>query len=308
MGLSIRTARIGPGEASGVPGSIQPHGILFKLAAPDLRVAALSSNAAHYFGADPYSLLHRRADELFDPPSCRRLEAGLADNGPGGARLVRISLRKSPSDVWNAFVHPMGAALLLDLKLPRPLDDAEMKALMQRHHESSIRLQSAFTLRAVCDCLAREIHELTGYGRVNVSRFDAEGNREVLAEVNKSSLPSCLGRHFPASDIPAELLALYARNLECQIPDIDYIAVPLIAADSEHIDLSSSTLRAVPPLHLERLRSKGAAAAMALTIMSRDAPWGLIGCHHPYPHYVSPEVRQVAGLLAQQASQQIEGV
>ncbi|MBS0641561.1 MAG: hypothetical protein JSS43_16975, partial [Proteobacteria bacterium] len=49
-----------------IPGRIQPHGILFVLAGPELRVAAVSANVSRFLGRDADSLLHAPISEFLE--------------------------------------------------------------------------------------------------------------------------------------------------------------------------------------------------------------------------------------------------
>ena len=120
-----------------------------------------------------------------------------------------------------------------------------------------------------------------------------------------AQLPSYLGLHFPATDIPFQARELYRRNLERLIPDVDYTPVPLVQASPEPIDLSVASMRSVSPIHVEYLRNMRVGASMSLSIMREGRLWGLVACHHGTPHYLSPEIRRAGMLLAQLVSWQL---
>ncbi len=163
-------------------------------------------------------------------------------------------------------------------------------------------------MTTICAFLAAEVRQLTGYDRVKVYRFAADGSGEVLAEDNSGRVPSYLGLHFPASDIPAQARALYILNPEREIPDINYAPVPLIQSDPAPIDLSQAMLRSVSPVHLEYLRYMNVGASMSISILRGGALWGLVACHHRTAHYVAPELRQASVLLGQLAAWQLSFV
>src|ERR1700722_13496267 len=52
-----------------IPGTIQPHGVLFVLLPAGLQVSAASANVTAHMGLEPHALLGRRLDEFIDPPS-----------------------------------------------------------------------------------------------------------------------------------------------------------------------------------------------------------------------------------------------
>ncbi len=63
-------------------------------------------------------------------------------------------------------------------------------------------LENARDLDALCRLAVREVKRITGFGRVKIYRFDAEGNGLVLAEEADPGYASYLGLRFPAADIP----------------------------------------------------------------------------------------------------------
>src|SRR5690606_14709111 len=105
------------------------------------------------------------------------------------------------------------------------------------------------------------------YQRVMIYRFDADWNGEVVAEAPDPAQQPFLGLHYPASDIPAQARELYLHNWLRIIPDVNYTPVPLLgAAPSEApLDLSSSVLRSVSPMHLQYLRNMRVGASMSVS-------------------------------------------
>ena len=71
---------------------------------------------------------------------------------------------------------------------------------------------SAHSIPTLADAVVREIRDLTGYDRVMVYRFDADGHGEIIAEARKAELEPFLGRHYPSTDIPQRARDLYLRN------------------------------------------------------------------------------------------------
>ena len=288
-----------------IPGSIQPHGILFGLHGADLRISAVSANVAGHLGHQPGDLLDVPLSRLFDDQSVALVAKTAAQAAGGSPRLVRVRLRDGGGPEWRAFVHTGPSGIILEAKLPQPRSDLDVLGFLETYDGSTRRLQAAGDVAAICGCLAEEVRSLTGYDRVKVYRFASDWHGEVIAESNAGNLPSYLGLHFPASDIPVQARALYTRNLERQIPNVSYTPVPLIGTGAEPIDLSQAMLRSVSPVHIEYLHNMQVDASMSVSILRQGALWGLIACHHHTSHYVPPEMRQASVLLAQLASWQL---
>ena len=304
-GVALSDLTICDREPIHIPGSIQPHGILFALSGSDFRVSAVSANVAEHLGQAPGDLLDGPLSRLFDPQSVDAVAETGAQAAGGSPRLVRLQARDAVSTEWRAFVHTSPTGVILEAKLSQPLLKLGVLDFLADFDHSTKRLQAAGEVNTICTCLAEEVRRLTGYDRVKVYRFGANWNGEVIAESNAGNLPSYLGLHFPASDIPSQARALYTRNPERQIPDVNYAPVPLVVMGCEPIDLSQAMLRSVSPVHIEYLRNMEVEASMSVSILRQGALWGLVACHHRAPHYVPPELRQACVLLAQLAAWQL---
>ncbi|MGE0222671.1 MAG: ATP-binding protein [Acetobacteraceae bacterium] len=287
-----------------IPGTIQPHGILFALSVPDLRVIAVSANVAEHVGRGPEDLLGVPFAALVDEASFTAVADAARTCEAEATRLGWVTLRGS--DVRRrAMLHTRPDNMLVELKLLQPDTMLSPDELFDRFGRASRRLQAANDVTAICVRLAQEVRRLTGYDRVKVYRFAADWSGEVIAEDNRGNMPSYLGLHFPAEDIPAQARALYMRNAERQIPDVGYVPVPLVQATGAPIDLSPAVLRSVSPIHVEYLTNMGIGASMSISILRHGTFWGLVACHHASAHYVAPELRQACTLLAQHAAWQI---
>ena len=270
-----------------IPGAVQPHGAL--LAADGRGVVVLhSANAADVLGR----------------PVAGVALAGLLDLAAVEPGLpVRTTL---DGRAYEVAVHRTDGLLVTEWE---PLDQAHAAGEVWHRRLPLVlqRLQEAPDLSALCDALAREVRQLTGFDRVMVYRFDPDWNGEVVAEQRRSDLEPFLGLHYPASDIPAQARALYLRNWLRLIPDARYAPVPLVPErnplDGRPLDLGASTLRSVSPVHLEYLANMGVVASMSVSLIDDDRLWGLIACHHyAGPHRPTPADRVAAEFLGRTAS------
>ncbi len=153
----------------------------------------------------------------------------------------------------------------------------------------------------------KELRRLTGFDRVMYYRFDRDWNGEIVAEDRRPDLEPFLGLHYPASDIPAQARALYARNWLRFIGDRTASPAALVPADNpstgEPLDLSYSVLRSVSPIHLQYLANMGVTASMSVSVLDGDELIGLIACHHYSGPLVPPAaVRATCEFLAQTVS------
>jgi len=285
-----------------IPSSIQPHGMLLALTAADLRLAAVSENLAALLHTTPQQLAGQTIDRILDKSSSERLGQELRSDRPASA-VVRL-LPPAPPDAWEASVHRSGDLILAEFEPSQAGDDG--KFLFDQVRTGTDTIRRAATVAEACQSLVRSIRVMSGYDRVMVYRFDARWNGEVIAEDATAGGRSYLGHNFPASDIPAQARALYTSNTFRLIPDARYAPSRILpaanSADGQPIDLSSSILRSVSPIHCEYLANMGVVASMSVSIIKDGALWGLVACHHHAPRFVSLAVRQACELLTQALS------
>src|SRR5690606_32283782 len=116
-------------------------------------------------------------------------------------------------------------------------------------------LQSATSLKHLCDETVRHVQALTGFGRVMMYRFDEEWHGTVIAEACDPAMESYLGLRYPASDIPAQARAIFLQNWLRMIPDVDYTPARIYPnthpQSGEPLDLGKSALRSVSPVHVQ---------------------------------------------------------
>ena len=103
--------------------------------------------------------------------------------------------------------------------------------------------------------------------------------------VDAAHMPSFLDHCFPASDIPPQARAAYARNIVRMIPDVEG--------------------EAVSPIHLQYLRNMGVGASRSVAIRANDQLWGLVSCHSREARPLEPEGREAAAALTRTAAQRL---
>ena len=292
-------------------GSIQAHGALCVVDSTTGTVSHASSNLKEWAGLSPSDVCGqatpswlathiafnsksapeeptRNMDQLrsvsttalVHPPENETLLATII---PGNNIFIELSRAE-----WSDF--PTGANVDSFHHRIRPLFDAENDARL--YHE-----------------MAQFVHELTDFDRVKVYKFDATWSGEVIAEARRPHMTSYLGLRFPASDIPAQARAVYARTQVRAIPDVNaptYELMPWCGpSSSAPLDLSRSYLRAISPIHLQYLRNMDVGASLSISLMRENQLWGLIACHNHLPKSVPMRILHAAEVLSTLASNQI---
>lgn len=292
-----------------IPGAIQPHGALLCLSEPELRLIQVSENLAALARRPIDQLLGSTVDTVIGERGRERLQRLLQPESqlqkPLYAGLMTIG------DVhFDAVAHRHAGQLILELEPTEREDASSFAAIYPLVRSFVAQLQQAESLQQLCELAAMEMHRITGFGRVLVYRFDAEGHGQVLAETLSPGYDSYQGLHFPASDIPRQARELYRLNHIRLIADAHYRPVPLVPAlhpaTGQSTDLSYAGLRSVSPVHVQYMKNMGTLASMSISIIVRGELWGLISCHHASARTVPFEVRTACEHLGQILSLQIE--
>ena len=286
-----------------IPGAIQPHGCLLALERHSLNVLQASANAESFVGVAPASMLGRPVTEILPAREAELLLAALT--GPALADLNAIGLQLAGRQ-FDATVHRSDGAIVLELE---PAETAHAGLLRSGLDQALKRLAACDSFDALVDVTARTVHELTGFDRVMVYRFDSDGHGEVVAEVKADAMDSYLGLHYPESDIPRQARELYLRNWVRCIRDARYVPaalVPPLRPDTGHpLDLGNAALRSVSPVHLEYMANMGVQASMNVSLIVAGRLWGLISAAHRTPHGVPWRLRSACETIGRVVSLQI---
>lgn len=279
-----------------MPGAIQPHGVLLAATEPDHRVVMASANTAAVLGAGPEDLVGRPLDDIVG-------EGRLDD-------LLNPFELELAGRLHDAIVHRADGLVVVELE-PVAEHAAVVPAWFRPLRPALARLHQAGSITELAETVATTVHQLTGFDRVMVYRFDPAWNGEVVAEVRRPDLEPFLGLRYPSTDIPAQARALYERNWLRLIPDARYEPVRLVPdrnpLTGRPLDLSDAVLRSVSPVHLEYLANMGVVASMSASLMREGQLWGLVACHHySGPHLPRYDARAAVEFVAQAASVLLE--
>lgn len=295
-----------------IPGAIQPHGVLLALDL-DFRIVVASQNVQSALGVPVEELIGRELAHAIGTVAAASVVAAIDEEDL--TEPIHLVL---PDDVRRGtrlgvlvdlVLHRSGERIVVEIE---PEDFVTQRRVTYRSARAAMsRLTETQTIAELCDRLAIEVRELTGFDRVMVYRFDEEWNGEVVAEQKRDDLNTFLGLHYPATDIPAQARRLYTANWTRLIADIGYAPVALDPVldpgTGAPLDLSFSALRSVSPIHLEYLSNMGVTASMSVSMVRDGELWGLVACHHySGPHHVPHDVRSMAEFLGQTASQLID--
>ncbi|MEM8828525.1 MAG: ATP-binding protein [Cyanobacteria bacterium P01_G01_bin.19] len=187
---------------------------------------------------------------------------------------------------------------LIPERSPQDLNADSLEMLL---HRMTNRIRQSLELSVILAGVTDEVRAFLGTDRVKVYQFEPDGSGEVVAEsIYQETLPSLLGQHFPAEDIPPEIRQLYITKRERTVVNVASGQIGMsspVEDDSEWI-----RFRTVDPCHIEYLTAMGVQSSLVVPIMDEDRLWGLLVSHHSQPRIVSPRELELVQLIANQTS------
>ena len=289
-----------------IPGSIQPHGVLFVLQDPTLEILQVSNNTQKIIGYPAPDLLGQPLSVLLDDEQIQLIRQCLAEDFES-INPLHLSIQQRKKSIkkpiqFDGILHRLEAGIVLELEPKQTKSRANFFDFYHQAKGTITRIQKAPTLLEMCQIGVQEIRRITDFDRVMVYRFDPEGAGSVIAEDTNQDTPY-LNLHYPPSDIPKQARQLYHLNWLRLIPDANYQPVEITPIDNpitnQPLDLSLSVLRSVSPIHLEYLKNMGVTASMSVSLIQDKKLWGLIACHHSSPKYMPYNTRTVCEFIGQ---------
>ncbi len=169
------------------------------------------------------------------------------------------------------------------------------------------RIRHSLELQEILTTTVKELRNFLGSDRVKIYRFEPDGSGEVIAEsINGNNLPSLLGLHFPASDIPNSAREMFIKARQRVIIDVglNHQTINRLDCPETGKTLAAEDIRysAVDPCHIEYLRAMGAHSSLTVPILHQNELWGLLACHHTQPKRFSDRELKIVQLLVDQLS------
>ena len=295
-----------------IPGSIQPHGMLFVLIEPALTILQVSENVYNFLSLHPDSILNQPLEKLIGQEQIASISESLHTENPatGNFLILNFEVQGEKRGFEGSF-HRIDGILILELE---PMQDEKPIALTRLQNTMkavTTTLQKSANLHELCQVAAEEIYKISGFDRAMVYQFDEDWNGIVIAEVKRDGVETFLNLHFPASDIPVQARKLYLKNWLRIIADVHYQSAAMVPLTNPlttlPVDMSFATLRSISPIHIEYLKNMEVAASMCISLIAEDRLWGLVVCHHKTPKYLSYTTRYTCEFLAQVTSSFLQG-
>jgi light-regulated signal transduction histidine kinase (bacteriophytochrome)/CheY-like chemotaxis protein len=288
-------------------GAIQPFGFLLALST-DWLIQRTSANIVDFFGLSADEMIGTQAADHLGMPTVHTLRNRLTLLR-GIDAVERVFGHELPGHAnrFDFAIHLSNNSIIVEAE---PCVDETQPDTASTIRAMISRLDASQDERSFLREGARQVRALTGFDRVMVYRFDADGSGQVVAEAARSGIGSFLDLRYPASDIPLQARRLYLRTPFRIIPDIEAAPSPIYPRLDERgqpLDLSLSVLRSVSPIHIEYLRNMGVGASMSISIVIEGRLWGLFACHHyDGPRLPGFERRSIAELFGQMFALKLE--
>ena len=283
------------------PGSIQPHGFLLTLT-ENLEVLQASANLPNWTGIDAESALGQPLAAIIGEAAALQVAPRLSRQ-LGNRPFYTGTITAGNGLHFDVLAHRWDEVIIVEFEPVDRSHPSDFRELYPLIGDFLLRVNDATCLESLADLACQQVRAVTGYGRVLVYKFDADGHGHVTAEAKEESYASYMGQHFPASDIPAQARELYALSRIRLIQDAQYSPAQLLPAvnpvTGKANDLSFSVLRSVSPVHLQYMRNMNTMASMSVSLMVNGKLWGLISCHNEGALAVSFDRRTACEQLGQ---------
>ena len=275
-----------------IPGSIQPHGFLVAVKPRSFTILYCSENCNSYFSLPIKDILGSNLNRFFSEEILANFTLHIGNSERALPRPFILTLN---GVTFSAITHQSSGYVIIEFE-PFVEELVQVPDIFIQAGRFKYHPERADNLKELCEDIARETRNITGYDRVMIYRFDELYNGEVFAENKRDDLKPFLGLHYPNTDIPEQARQLFMRNALRLLVDVNYKPVPIYTLqetelEPDNIDLSLTTLRSFSPIHLEYLINMGVVATLNIAIVYKGRLWGLISCHHYSPRNIPYHVR-----------------
>ena len=179
-------------------------------------------------------------------------------------------------------------------------DNKELDSWGRLLHRTIDRIRQSLELSVILSATVAEVRAFLDTDRVKIYQFDEDGSGEVVAEsVNLDKLPSLLGQHFPAEDIPESMRELYLKERQRTIVNIASRQIGMSSSAKKETDIE---FRPVDSCHAEYLIAMGTQSSLVVPIVDNHHLWGLLVSHHSLPRIVTEQELELVQLVADQTS------
>lgn len=287
------------------PGAIQPAGFLFAVS-PDFRsVTHVSEGIGEYLDVDPESVLMDSPQRLFGRKLLGRLASGLRDRNSMYAAVRTRVQRHEGTRRYQLYAYRSSDVVVVE---GERLQRSNRSGVLGTLNDWLSYFASLDSREQLMQALVDGVRYITEYDRILLYVFDREWNGQVEAESLVPGVDGFLYHHFPATDIPPQVRALYTVNPVRTIVDACARSEAVLRAPGvppAPLDLSPGVLRAVSPVHARYLVNMGVRSSFSIALGDHQGLWGLISGHALTVRQLNPPVRDACRVMVQMANQRL---
>ncbi|MEA5515346.1 GAF domain-containing protein [Nodularia sp. UHCC 0506] len=182
-------------------------------------------------------------------------------------------------------------------------------------HRITNQIRRSLELQEILAATVDEMRSFLATDRVIVYRFDADNSGEVIAEsIHEQRLPSLLGLHFPADDIPQKARELFISSRQRSIVDVASGTIglsPLKNSETgQYFPKEQIYYREIDPCHIQYLTAMGVQSSLVVPILHQEPReqgesvkrqlWGLLVSHHSQPRTILKRELKIVQQVADQ--------
>jgi diguanylate cyclase (GGDEF)-like protein len=283
---------------------IQPHGTFLQIDPHDWTIQSAAENAGDFWGLEGDAPLGPPLTSILTDAQADQIEQTWRCHGDGSREL----LLDGTDEPTSVLLYDCGAGIGLEFEHHAPVDQPSADVFFEMNRYLD-RLEGTSTRQSLYRATVELVREVTGLDRVMLYKFDERGHGAVLDEEKRAELGSYVGQKFPASDIPEPARRLYRRNPLRYIPDATADPVAITGPDgplARHaLDLTHSSLRAVPSVHRKYLANMKVAASMSIPLLVEEDLWGLVACHATEPSHLARRQRKTCEMIGRFVSRRL---
>lgn len=292
-----------------IPGQIQSHGYLIVID-QDYIIRYLSDNWTGLFPEITKVILGSPL-QYIEVLLGNNLPSGFLTNLINSGRINKNIEQSNPfsitisGDLYYLIISNSADNFLMEFEPAVTEADSDIQKMVGH---SLAKMLADKNLDNLLKNTAVQVKKTIGYDRVMIYRFAQDGHGEVIAEDKNEDLPSWMGLHYPASDIPKQARELYKLNLTRLIADVHSVStkVTTSAGNKHPLDLTNSQLRAVSPIHIQYLKNMGVVSSFSISLICKNELWGLVSCHNYTPRFINYKARESSKLIGQILSSALE--
>jgi len=155
--------------------------------------------------------------------------------------------------------------------------------------------------------LCKALQKLVKFERVFVLQVQETGHSKVIAEHQKTSKASFIGKEFAETFLPEETLPYYTSLSYRYVPHLEEAHQKLYSLDPE-IHLLCSQLAPPPRLHQIYLKTLGVSSALFFPLYLEDEFWGLVIAQHSTPKKVDLQQHKLCTYIVESAMSKFENL